>query len=129
MLHTLTSDTELSDQRATVLALTQALAVVFTIRRPLLGCAASLAAVVTASAAVDISVWVDPMLRHTGIPLGDLLAGLVVVARALDLDARCQSRLATSMPAVGISAGNRCERSDEGVEMGSCPQGHVSAGG
>lgn len=63
VLHTLTSDTELSDQRATALALTQALAVLLTIRRPLLGCAVSLVSVVVASVAVGLFVWVDPMLN------------------------------------------------------------------
>ncbi|WP_157554587.1 sensor histidine kinase [Nocardia crassostreae] len=79
VMHTLMSDTGLSDRRSLGLALAQALAVVLAPRLPVLAWACSMAAVVLASAWVDTGLWVDAMVNSYLIVLG--VIALTVPAR------------------------------------------------
>ncbi|WP_280356409.1 sensor histidine kinase [Nocardia otitidiscaviarum] len=63
VLHTLQSDTGLTDRRAVGLALIQGLAVALAPRLPLPAWAASVIAVVVASLWVDAGLWVDAMIN------------------------------------------------------------------
>ncbi|MEV0707785.1 sensor histidine kinase [Nocardia aurea] len=70
VLHTLDSDTALSDRQALGAALVQALSVVLALRVPPAGWAASTAAVVWSSVWVGESLWVDAMFNSYLIVLG-----------------------------------------------------------
>lgn len=80
VLHTLQSDTGLSDRQAIGLALGQGVALVVAIRGPHVAWVLSMVAVVLASLWVDGGVWVDAMLNSYLIVLG--VIALRVSARA-----------------------------------------------
>ncbi|MBF6416175.1 sensor histidine kinase [Nocardia cyriacigeorgica] len=96
VLHTLTSDTDLTDRQAVALALAQGVALVLALRMPRPAWTISIIAVALASIRVDSGLWVDAMFNSYLVVLGvialrvgprsaalmwagTLLAGVVIV--------------------------------------------------
>lgn len=80
VLHTLTSDTSMSDRSAAVFALLQAAALVLTAFGPWAGWAVSFAATIGATLVVGDGLWVDAMINSHFVVLG--AAGLRIRPRS-----------------------------------------------